>query len=152
LDIYGSAEAVRESYAQFVRQIKPGGSLLAAEEAAEIMEDFKGGKATFGTGSDCYYAADNIRIEDGWTVFDYRNGDGVHYKGLRLPSPGLHNVRNAVAAISVTLLAGGDSGRIPRALADFKGVKRRFEYIVRTQETVYVDDYAHHPAELEAAI
>jgi UDP-N-acetylmuramate--alanine ligase len=66
--------------------------------------------------------------------------------------PGRHNVENATAAIAAALSAGAFSPDIPQALADFKGVKRRFEYIFRGEKTVYIDDYAHHPAELEAVI
>jgi UDP-N-acetylmuramate--alanine ligase len=75
-----------------------------------------------------------------------------HFEALRLAYPGLHNVKNAIAATVAALLAGADAKKIPAALASFKGVKRRFETVVKTAKTVFVDDYAHHPAELEAAI
>lgn len=88
-------------------------------------------------------------------VFDLQTdypGLPAELSALKLPYPGLHNVRNAVAAIASTLLAGGHPEKIADALGEFKGAKRRFEVIARTAKTVYVDDYAHHPAELEATI
>jgi len=151
LDIYGTAAEVLATYKQFAEQVKPGGQLLLEQSIDFQLPSSK----TFGieTGN---YAAKNIRMENGYTVFDLDIQDGNNilqqFKGLQLPYPGLHNVKNATAAIAVTLLAGGDASKIPAALANFKGVKRRFETIAKTETTVYVDDYAHHPAELEAAI
>ena len=75
-----------------------------------------------------------------------------NFSDLRMNYPGRHNVLNATAAIAATLSAGGFTPELPAALASFQGVKRRFEFILRTPELVFIDDYAHHPAELEAAI
>ena len=151
LDIYGSAEAVRDSYTQFARQVKPGGKLLL-KTGLDLAENLPAVRFGIDYG-DC--RATNLRIETGYTVFDLTL-DGampaMHFDGLKLPFPGRHNVENACAAIAAALLAGADPKRIPAALADFKGVKRRFEYILRSENTVYIDDYAHHPAELEAVI
>jgi UDP-N-acetylmuramate--alanine ligase len=160
LDIYGTAEAVRESYEKFAGQVRPDGNLLL-EQGVDIQQD---NSIRFGIegGNFC---AKNIRVEAGNTIFDLEIS--LHpstistpqqsqllnqINNLSLPYPGLHNVRNATAAIAVTLLAGGDASKIKAALADFRGVKRRFETIVKTERRVYIDDYAHHPAELEAAI
>ena len=152
LDIYGTEEAVRESYEKFAAQLKPGGQLLLEQSIDFPIKD----ALRFGieTGD---IQATNIRMEEGYTVFDLSiqhpaSNIQHQFNALRLPYPGLHNVKNAIAAIAVTLLAGGDALKLPAALAAFKGVKRRFETIIRTDKTVYVDDYAHHPAELEAAI
>ncbi|MCC6410949.1 MAG: UDP-N-acetylmuramate--L-alanine ligase [Saprospiraceae bacterium] len=151
LDIYGSAEAVRDSYTQFAKQVKPGGKLLL-KYGLELAEDLPAVRFGIDHG-DC--RASNLRIESGYTVFDLTL-DGampaMHFEGLKLPFPGRHNVENACAAIAAALIGGADPARIPAALADFKGVKRRFEYILRNENTVYIDDYAHHPAELEAVI
>jgi UDP-N-acetylmuramate--alanine ligase len=151
LDIYGSAEAVRDSYTQFARQVKPGGKLLL-KYGLELAENLPA--VYFGIDhGDC--RASSLRIESGYTVFDLTL-DGampvMHFESLKLPFPGRHNVENACAAIAASLIAGADPNRIPAALADFRGVKRRFEYILRNEKTVYIDDYAHHPAELEAVI
>jgi UDP-N-acetylmuramate--alanine ligase len=150
LDIYGSAEEVRRSYAQFCGQVKPDGTLLL-EQNVDIQRD---DALRFGIETG-HFAAKNIRVENGDTIFDLeanlKNASFIIHH-LALKYPGLHNVRNATAAIAATLLAGGDASKVPAALADFRGVKRRFETIAKTDRVVYVDDYAHHPAELEAAI
>lgn len=157
LDIYGSAEAVRDAYQQFASQVKPGGSLIV-ENSIDLNLDLDGiNVVRFGieTGN-CQ--AINMRIEHGDTVFDIERVNnepkpGMRLRtGLRLPYPGLHNVRNALAAYAATVLTGANPDKIAAALASFKGVKRRFETIVKTDKTVYVDDYAHHPVELEATI
>lgn len=155
LDIYGTPEAVVDSYKQFIRQIKPGGKLIYRQGlplddvAAELRAS---GRQVFSFGIDSGdYEAFNVHVENGQMAFGLRSGI-VDWSDLRLNYPGRHNVLNATAAIAATLSAGGFAPELPAALADFKGVKRRFEYIVRRPDVVYVDDYAHHPAELEAAI
>ena len=155
LDIYGTPEAVVESYKQFIRQIKPGGKLIyrhglplddvAAELRATDRQVF-----TFGI-DEGDYEAYNVHVADGQMAFGLRSTI-FDWSDLRLNYPGRHNVLNATAAIAATLSAGGFTPSLRAALADFKGVKRRFEFILRSPERVFVDDYAHHPAELEAAI
>jgi UDP-N-acetylmuramate--alanine ligase len=153
LDIYGSPEEVLRSYQQFGRQLKPGGLLLlqAPEVARAGHWESEGTIRTFGidTGD---YKATNLRVEQGYSVFDLETPEHGTFLGLRIAYPGRHNVQNAVAAIAAALYAGADPKEIPAALAQYKGVKRRFETICKTAATVYVDDYAHHPAELEATI
>lgn len=158
LDIYGTPEAVRDSYAQFAKQVKPGGHLFCHLDADLGVP----GTQFFGIGSAQYEAA-NLRVEDGHTVFDlfihdpHANGQigsqlPTTMPGLRLPYPGRHNVCNATAAIAAALAAGATPEAVAAALPQFRGVKRRFDYIIRLPDLVYVDDYAHHPAELEASI
>ncbi|MCC7466281.1 MAG: UDP-N-acetylmuramate--L-alanine ligase [Saprospiraceae bacterium] len=155
LDIYGTPEAVVESYKQFIRQIKPGGVLiykhgLPLDDVAAELE--ASGRKVFSFGiEEGYYEAVNVHVENGQTVFGLKSTI-VDWPALRLNYPGWHNVLNATAAIAATLGAGGFSTDIPKALEAFKGVKRRFETILKSREVVYVDDYAHHPAELEATI
>ncbi|MBL7807426.1 MAG: UDP-N-acetylmuramate--L-alanine ligase [Saprospiraceae bacterium] len=155
LDIYGTPEAVVESYKQFARQIKPGGILiykhgLPLEDVAAELEASGRKVFTFGI-ENGYYEAVNVHVEHGQTVFGLTSTI-VDWPALRMNYPGLHNVLNATAAIAATLGAGGFSTEIPAALLAFKGVKRRFDTILKTDQVVYVDDYAHHPAELEATI
>ncbi|MEO6849570.1 MAG: cyanophycin synthetase, partial [Mucilaginibacter sp.] len=83
--------------------------------------------------------------------FDFKN-DKVSIQDIKLGIAGLHNIENATAAIEASLLVGIDPELIKNALASFKGVKRRFEYIVKTDNHIYIDDYAHHPEELRATI
>ncbi len=153
LDIYGSEEEVLRSYQQFGKQLKPGGLLLlqAPEVASAGAWESEGTIRTFGidTGD---YRASNLRVEQGFSVFDLQTPEHGTFVGLRLAYPGRHNVQNAVAAIAAALYAGADLAGIPAALEQYKGVKRRFETIAKTVNTVYIDDYAHHPAELKATI
>lgn len=153
LDIYGDEASVRKSYEQFAAQTRPGGLLLLQSPAVYEGKPWQteATTKTFGIASGDYRAS-NIRVENGFTVFDLETPENGVFQGLKLPYPGRHNVSNASAAIAAALYAGADPARIPAALADFKGVKRRFEYIARTAKGVYIDDYAHHPAELEATI
>jgi UDP-N-acetylmuramate--alanine ligase len=83
------------------------------------------------------------------SLTDYQDTNG-RIDDIHLGIPGTHNVENAVAAIAVARLLGIENEAIKKALTTFKGVKRRFEYIVRKPGTVYIDDYAHHPEELRA--
>ena len=94
-------------------------------------------------------SASNIRVSDSRFLFDY--SDGTHaISDVAILLPGRHNIENAVAAIAVALQVGIDAELIKKAVASFKGVKRRFEYIVDTEDCIYIDDYAHHPEELRA--
>ena len=93
--------------------------------------------------------ASNIHVENGNFVFDFSDGY-TNIKDLNLAMPGKHNVENAVAAIGVALSLGIHPKSIKKAIASFKGVKRRFEKHVNNAEHIYIDDYAHHPEELKA--
>ncbi len=145
LDIYGNHDQLTNSFIQFASQIKPGGTLIFHEDLP----------LTIGTTYSAQGPADvkgqNIRIKDGTFCFDFKN-DGIAINDIELGIAGLHNVENATAAIEVALKLEVEPELIKKALASFKGVKRRFEYIVKTKEHIYIDDYAHHPEELRAAI
>jgi UDP-N-acetylmuramate--alanine ligase len=161
LDIYGTPEAVEEAYRQFVRQIKPGGVLLhkyglpLESVRAELRAD---GRRAFHFGIDAgdLYATD-IRVENGRLCFLLHTGPdwtSTPLSGLEiaLAFPGRHNVENAAAAAGVALLAGISPLDVQAGLRAYRGVHRRFEYIIREEELVFVDDYAHHPAELSTTI
>ncbi len=145
LDIYGDAEHLTESFRQFAAQLKPGGELIKQE-----LLKLDGGM-TYSVMKQADITAANIRVQDGCFVFDYADKD-VQIKDLQLYLPGMHNVSNMTAAIKAVLLAGVKPEKIAAAVASFKGVKRRFEYIVRTPEHIFIDDYAHHPEELRACL
>lgn len=154
LDIYGTTDAVRESYEQFARQVKDGGFLLLESPNVCVpgtQWTTPAQQFSFGIVQGDF-VANNVRVENGYTVFDLNTPEHGQLNGLKMAYPGLHNVKNATAAIAATLLAGGKPELVADALLGFKGVKRRFEYVVRQSNVVYVDDYAHHPAELEATI
>lgn len=147
LDIYGTPEAIRAAYAQFTSQVHPDGCLL---QQVDVDLPRRPQTRTFGIGKGDY-CADNLRVERGWMVFDLK-GPGVHMPNLRMAYPGHYHVLNATAAIAAALWAGGDAARIPLALENYTGVRRRFEYVLKTPACVFIDDYAHHPTELEAVI
>ncbi len=106
---------------------------------------------TFGIGAGDY-CAQNVHVADGAFHFDLKLPDGHLILNIRTALPGRHNVENAVAACAVTLLAGGGEEALRQGLATFRGIARRFEVLLKTEGLVIIDDYAHHPTELQAAI
>lgn len=147
LDIYGDHHAVLDSFSAYVSQIKPTGQLfmkkglaLAPKTQAKVWE--------YSLNEGDYYAQ-NIRIENACFIFDVVHPGGI-IKGLKLKVPGFHNVENAIAAIAIGLTIGLTENQIREAIATFGGVKRRFEYYLKTDSNVLIDDYAHHPTEVAA--
>lgn len=145
LDIYGDKSHLVESFKQFTSQLKAGGKLLFRKGL-----DLQNGQ-TYAANAVADIQAVNVRIENGSFYFDFKNGKLI-IENIEMALPGLHNIENAVAAVEVALQLGIDPDKIRTALGNFKGVKRRFEYIVRNEGHVYIDDYAHHPEELRACI
>ena len=152
LDIYGTAENLEQAFIDFSARIKPGG-LLLSKYGLKRTEDLKAHEhLTFHLQNEnaSVYAA-NIKMVRGSYQFDVL----MQYwelKDVVLNMGGLHNIENMIGAISVAHYLGIDNDKIRKAVADFKGVKRRFEYIIKNDEQVMVDDYAHHPEELRALL
>lgn len=152
LDIYGTAEEMEAAFIQYTKNIKPGGTLLA-KHGLHRAKELAGSKIiTYSLQNDAadIYAA-NILQKEGGYVFDVV-GNGWIVSDVHLPIGGMHNVENAVVAIAVTQLLEIDAASVKQALAAFKGIKRRFEYVLKNDRVVYIDDYAHHPEELAALI
>lgn len=152
LDIYGTPAEMEAAFIQYTKNIKAGGTLLL-KHGLHRQSDLKtAGTITYSLQND---AADiyceNLVQKDGGYVFDVVAKDW-RLDGMHLAIGGMHNVENAVAAIAVTQLLKIDGAAVRSALAGFRGVKRRFEYVVKNDKMVYIDDYAHHPAELAALI
>lgn len=145
LDIYGNKDQLVQSFRQFASQLKSGGRLIYREGL-----QLEGGQ-TYAADQLADILAVNVRIKEGRFFFDFKNSNLV-LENIQMALPGLHNIENAVAAIEVALHLGIDADKIRQALANFKGVKRRFEYIVKDEDHIYIDDYAHHPEELRACI
>lgn len=145
LDIYGDHAHLTESFRLYASQIKTGGTLIH-RKGLPLEHGF-----TYSITEPADAMAQNIRVEDGDFYFDFVSGD-VSIKNIKLGIAGLHNIENAVAASKVGLMLGISGDAIKSALGSFKGVKRRFEYIVKTPDHIYIDDYAHHPEELRATI
>lgn len=143
LDIYDNKEDSLESFKLFVDQTTENGVRII-RKGLELKTDISYAQ---GETADAY--ASEIKIVNGDYVFNYNESEQL-IREIRLGIPGNHNVENAVAAIKAALLVGVPAESIKTALSNFKGVKRRFEYIVKEDENIYIDDYAHHPTELNA--
>lgn len=152
LDIYGTHEAVREAFAQFISQIKPGGALILKKGVELAIRNREITVYRYSYDSPCDFYARNIRVgSDGRYTFDLVCPDRV-LADCTLGVPGWVNVENAVAAAALLWVAGFDEAKLKGALASFGGVKRRFDFYINTPQRIYMDDYAHHPNELKAAI
>ncbi|WP_343305576.1 UDP-N-acetylmuramate--L-alanine ligase [Chitinophaga niabensis] len=152
LDIYGTEQAVVDAFIQYTRNIKPNGTLLARHglpHGAELEGDNKLFYSLQNDAANIY--GKNIRMDNGGYEFDVVQQDWL-IDNVRLYIGGMHNVENAIAAIGVAHLLGISNEKIRAAVADFKGIRRRFEYLVKKDNVVYIDDYAHHPEELRALI
>jgi UDP-N-acetylmuramate--alanine ligase len=143
LDIYGDKSQLEESFQLFAGQLKAGGKIYA-HEGLPIKNS-----SSYAASATANAKAENIRVSGSKFLFDYKD-DSHSIKDLSLMLPGKHNVENATVAIAIALELGIDQQKIADAVASFKGVKRRFEYIVNNDEQIYIDDYAHHPEELKA--
>ncbi|MEJ5960624.1 UDP-N-acetylmuramate--L-alanine ligase [Pedobacter immunditicola] len=141
LDIYGDAAQLHESFHLFAGQLKSGGTLF-------VKKDLPIDGIAYGL-NEAAINGRNIRVVDANFMFDFQSEE-FEIKDLCLMLPGKHNVENAVAAIAVALKLGIAPEEIKKAVASFKGVKRRFEHILKTPRHIYIDDYAHHPEELRA--
>ena len=150
LDIYGNANELKRSFAEFANQTKNGGYLLI-KEGLKIKISNKITKYTYSVNSNGDFNAQNIRYENNTQIFDLET-PFEKIENLELGIPGIINIENSVVAIAASLLSGVTTDNIKLSLPNFKGVKRRFDYIINTENLVYIDDYAHHPEELRATI
>lgn len=152
LDIYGNHQNVINAFNEFVSQIKPGGALIY-RNGLNIDKDRNKEIRYFSysISETADFKAENIRVENGAYHFDLKTPFGK-IEGLILSYPGLMNVENAVAACGVALLSGVTNEEIRSAISRFSGVVRRFDIRYSGNKTIYIDDYAHHPRELEATI
>jgi UDP-N-acetylmuramate--alanine ligase len=158
LDIYKDKEDMKEAFSQFIRQTQDFGKLLINRKVldrenlnpVEIHNDIE--SYTYSLADEADFYAKNIEIVDGNYKFDIVCPNNKRLENMTLSYPGLVNVENAIVACAVAYLSGAKEEKIREALLSFKGVKRRMEYKVKTPKKVYIDDYAHHPVELEASI
>ena len=158
LDIYGTHEAVKEAFSQFIGQIRPGGSLII-KQGLDLRIDNPGITVwRYALDTPCDFYAARVRLlEGGHYRYDIMTPDGV-VADCTLGVPGWVNIENSVAAVASIWCAARHEGvaldaeRLREGLASFAGVKRRFEFYVNTPKQVYMDDYAHHPRELAATL
>jgi UDP-N-acetylmuramate--alanine ligase len=158
LDIYGTAAAMEEAFIEFTKKIKPGGWLISKYGLARTNDLHATNHITYHLNNNrADVHTENLQVVNGSYLFtvvmkDWKLSD------VELKIGGLHNVENALAAIAIAHILKIDDASIRKAVADFKGVKRRFEYIIPPakgdvkNKTVFIDDYAHHPEELKALI
>lgn len=152
LDIYGTEEAYRESFAHFTSLIRPGGVLLlrkGVEVHPRLQEGVRLYSYSAEDGGD--FHAEKIRIGNGEVVFDYVSPEGA-IRDIHLGVPLKINIENAVAAITIARLNGATDEEIRTAMASFQGPKRRFDFYLKNDRQVLIDDYAHHPEELKQSI
>jgi len=154
LDIYGSADGVSDSYAAFLRQVDAKGTIVLHEKLLPWFSTLSPAPVarvlSYGQTAQAAVRATEIVSQGLSTEFSIE-GLGERCR-VRLRMPGLHNVENAVAAATAAVTAGATPEQVQAALESFAGVKRRFEVYVDGPTLSYVDDYAHHPAELDAVI
>ncbi|MBA0884557.1 UDP-N-acetylmuramate--L-alanine ligase [Flavobacterium undicola] len=142
LDIYGTSDAIEESFTEFANKVEDKRRLF-------ITTDLPLSGITVGVNEEAVYNAFNIRIEDGSYVFDVKTPTEV-LKDFRFGLPGRHNLMNALMAFAMAVNFGTPTDAIAKALASFQGIRRRFSYQIRSKKLVYIDDYAHHPTEINA--
>lgn len=152
LDIYGTAEAMVEAYGEFCHRTRNGGTLILNENiisSLSLPDDTI--VYSYGTGMQASFRAAGIAREDGCYRFDLIT-PGETVKDIRLPMPGMVNILNATAAAAAAWCAGVEGDDIRRALHTYQGVRRRFDVRYAGKEIIYVDDYAHHPQEINALV
>ncbi len=158
LDIYGTHEAVKEAFSQFVRQIRPDGFLIIKQGVDIVVDNPEITVYRYSYDVPCDFYARNVQLlEGGHYRYDIVTPGGA-IEGCTLGIPGWINIENSVAAVASVWCAAQaegtepDADKLREALASFSGVKRRFEFYVNTPKQVYMDDYAHHPRELAATL
>ncbi len=152
LDIYGTEEAYREGFIHFTSLIRENGVLMMHQDVdiePALKSSVKLYRYSGRTTSDFY--ARNVRVGNGELVFDFMTPEGS-VNDVQLGVPVRINVENAVAALAIAWLNGVSAEELRSGMASFQGSKRRFDFHLKTDRIVLIDDYAHHPEELEASI
>ena len=150
LDIYGNKEAMHESYLLFSKQVKKEGKLIVKKNVDNEL-NLTDKRLIYSLNLNTEYCAESVKVEGGEFHYDIKSPVEA-VSGVTIGLPGLHNVENSIAAVAVAQQLGIKADKIKIGLRSFQGVKRRFDYRVRSQNVIYIDDYAHHPEELKAAI
>lgn len=142
LDIYGTSEALVQSFNDFAGRLKPNGKLFVRKGLP--MEGI-----TYGIEDGSDFCVTDLKIENGTYLFDLVTPDET-FKGVRFSKPGKHNLLNGLVAFAMALQTDAPKDRLVEAMGTFKGVQRRFSYRLRRDDFVFIDDYAHHPTEINA--
>ena len=142
LDIYGKKEDLVTSFLEFTNQLKPNGKLL-------VRNGLPIEGITYGFENSADYQITNLKIKEGAYFFNVKTPQ-QNIEDLKFNLPGRHNLSNALIALAMAIELGCAPYSLASALASYKGVKRRFTYLIKTSELVFIDDYAHHPEEINA--
>jgi UDP-N-acetylmuramate--alanine ligase len=142
LDIYGDSASIEATFREFADKVVDKTKLFVPKGLP--LEGL-----TVGINQESTFQAQNIRIENGFYVFDVKTPTET-IKDVQFGLPGRHNLMNALMALAMAKTYGSPTESIAKALASFKGVQRRFSYQIKTRDLVYIDDYAHHPTEINA--
>ena len=142
LDIYGDATAIEDSFREFADKVEDKTKIFVPKGL-----DLEG--LTVGINEEANFKAFNVRIENGYYVFDVQTPSET-IENLQFGLPGRHNLMNAMMALAMAKTFGSPTKTIAKAMASFKGVQRRFSYQIKNENLVYIDDYAHHPTEINA--
>jgi UDP-N-acetylmuramate--alanine ligase len=148
LDIYGDAKTFLGGFQAYAQQIDPRG-ILVLRQGLQLTSPAR--IVTYAIGEKADYSGGNLQVRAGHFCMDAELPEG-RWENIELGLPGIHNAENALACIAFCQFLGLTETEIRHGLKTFLGVKRRFEYQVRTPKLVYIDDYAHHPTEIKALV
>ncbi len=148
LDVYGESRNMMATFTDYADQVS---QTIVLKEGLTLDRQVGADIASYGWSQTSPYRAEDVAVVDGQYRFKLVCPDGA-FDEVKIGLPGRHNIENAVAASAVAHLCGLNMNAVVSALASFRGVKRRFERVVSSPNLVFVDDYAHHPTELRAAI
>jgi UDP-N-acetylmuramate--alanine ligase len=153
LDIYGDKEQIVESFEKYISQIKKGGTLVLKKGVAIDRTRTSATIFTYALNGDADFTTKNLHLnaETGFYHFDLKTPEGT-IANCKMNYPGLVNVENTVGASALAMLAGATANEIKAGIEDYEGVARRFDIRFKSENKVYIDDYAHHPEELKAFI
>ncbi|HPB02274.1 MAG: UDP-N-acetylmuramate--L-alanine ligase [Bacteroidales bacterium] len=152
LDIYGKVEELHKSFSDFAAQTNSEGHVLLYDRADKTKLKLPENTILYGFENTEGYSARNIHVCTNRFVFDLYLNNQLLEGAIHLPAAGRHNIQNATAAFAAMHLAGCETTKIVQALESYPGVKRRLELISKNSKIIYYDDYAHHPAEIDALI
>ncbi|UKS27717.1 UDP-N-acetylmuramate--L-alanine ligase [Paenibacillus sp. HWE-109] len=150
----GDFENLKKAYKQFLSQVRPGGKAIVCQDDTflqEMIPDIQSEVISYGIDQEADYVAKDITLGDRKVTFtvDFR---GTSLGQVSLSVPGKHNVYNALATLITCLEAGLPFDKIADAIQEFRGAKRRFQVLGEVENMLVIDDYAHHPTEIQATI
>ena len=152
LDIYKNLEELRQSFREFIKHVKPGGSLITRHDLDIKAEDHHSLESyTYSLHPGAHFYSTNVQIQSNSTVFDLVTPTGIIDR-IALGVPGIFNLENSIAASAVAYLSDVSKENLKEALRTFQGVQRRFDFHIIQPDFIYIDDYAHHPEELKSCI